>query len=327
MLLLSTLLIFDIRPAFATATVGTDADDPAIWVNRAKPEASRILGTDKTEAPNGGLYVFDLGGKVVQRIGGLDRPNNVDVEGDIAVVTERKKERLRFFRIGPTTGTLVDATGKTRVFEGETGEDAAPMGVGLYRRPKDGALFAIVTPKAGPLEGHLAQYRVSYNPATKQFDLKLVRRFGTYSGKKETESVFVDDEQGFVYYSDETVGTRKYFADPDAVNAGREQSFFNRTGTLGDHEGIALWAQSNGTGYLVCTDQLEVNSIYRVFERTSGNVSIGAFRGGADSTDGIDMTSTPLGPRFPKGLFVAMNSAGKNFLVYDARDVLRGLGR
>ncbi|MGV3618554.1 MAG: phytase [Fimbriimonas sp.] len=325
MLFLATLLLVDVKPAFATQPVGTDADDPAIWVHPTRPERSRILGTDKTEAPRGGLVVFDLKGRIVQRIGGLDRPNNVDVEGDLAVVTERKKERLRIFRIDRNSGKLTDVTGETRVFEGETGEDAAPMGVGLYRRPSDGVVFAIVTPKAGPREGHLAQYRLHLNPRSQRYDAHLVRRFGKYSGVKETESVFVDDTLGYVYYSDETVGTRKYHADPMAPNADRELGFFNRQGGKGDHEGIALWAKRDGTGFLVCTDQREGNSVYRVFRREDDNAFVGEFRGGADETDGIDMTSIPLGPRFPKGLFVAMNSGPKNFLVFDARSILKGL--
>lgn len=45
--------------------------------------------------------------------------------------------------------------------------------------------------------------------------MTLVRKFGTWSGKKEIESVAVDDELGFIYYSDEGVGVRKYAADPE----------------------------------------------------------------------------------------------------------------
>jgi 3-phytase len=320
MLLLAALLLADLKPAFATQSVGTDADDPAIWVSWKNPSESLILGTDKTEAPGGGLVVFNLRGKIVHRVGDLDRPNNVDVEGNLAVVTERKTERLRIFRINPTPPILTDVSGSTQVFVGEKGEDAAPMGVGVYRRPKDGALFAIVTPKAGPKKNHLAQYRIVENPKTKRYDLKLVRRFGNYSGVKETESVFVDDALGFVYYSDEKVGTRKYHADPDARGAGRELGFFNRTGVQGDHEGIAAWGD-----YLICTDQRKNNSVYRVFQRRGKNAFVGEFRGGADETDGIDATAANLGPKFPKGIFIAMNSGPKNFLVFDGRDVAKAI--
>lgn len=320
MLLIVALLLADIKPAFATQSVGTDADDPAIWINVKDPSQSLILGTDKTEAPNGGLVVFNLQGKIVQRIGGLDRPNNVDVDGDLAVVTERKKERLRIFRIDRKTRRLTDVSGSTQVFAGEKGEDAAPMGVSVYRRPKDGALFAIVTPKAGPVANHLAQYRMRLNPKTKRYDLELVRRFGKYSGVKETESVFVDDALGFVYHSDETVGTRKYLADPQAKEADREIGFFNRKDTQGDHEGIAVWGE-----YLICTDQREGNSAYRVFRRRGANEFVGEFRGGADETDGIEATSVSLGPKFPKGIFIAMNSGAKNFLVFDGREIRMAL--
>ena len=39
--------------------------------------------------------------------------------------------------------------------------------------------------------------------------------------------------------------------------------------------------------------------------------------GGADSTDGIEATSTALGPNFPDGVLVAMNSRPRNFLIFD----------
>ena len=38
--------------------------------------------------------------------------------------------------------------------------------------------------------------------------------------------------------------------------------------------------------------------------------------GGADETDGIEATASALGRRFPGGLLVAMNSRGRNFLLY-----------
>jgi 3-phytase len=40
------------------------------------------------------------------------------------------------------------------------------------------------------------------------------------------------------------------------------------------------------------------------------------FTGGAAATDGVDVTASSLGPEFPDGLMVAMNSAGHNFLLF-----------
>lgn len=45
------------------------------------------------------------------------------------------------------------------------------------------------------------------------------------------------------------------------------------------------------------------------------------FDGGADFTDGIEVTSRDLGPEFPGGLFVAMNASARNFLFYRWADI------
>lgn len=44
-------------------------------------------------------------------------------------------------------------------------------------------------------------------------------------------------------------------------------------------------------------------------------------RGGADSTDGLEIFCGPLGPRLPQGAMVAMNSTARNFLVFRWEDV------
>ena len=71
------------------------------------------------------------------------------------------------------------------------------MGIGLYRRPKDGAIFAIVSPKAGPKTNYLWQYRLD-DDGTGRVKATFVRRFGAFSGNGEIEAVAVDDELGYV---------------------------------------------------------------------------------------------------------------------------------
>ena len=90
------------------------------------------------------------------------------------------------------------------VFEGEEQRD--PMGLALYTRPSDQKIFAIVGRKSGPSGTYLWQYELSGNG--KFAAAKVVRKFGTYSGKKEIEAIAVDNELGYVYYSDEQVGVR-----------------------------------------------------------------------------------------------------------------------
>src|SRR4051812_18030602 len=83
--------VIDIRPVLETESVSDQPDDPALWTNRSNPSQSLIIGTVKLAAPAGGLAVFDLNGKRLEFISNIDRPNNVDIQGDIAVVTERLK--------------------------------------------------------------------------------------------------------------------------------------------------------------------------------------------------------------------------------------------
>lgn len=298
-------------PTLFTDPVSADADDPAIWVHPKDPAKSIIFGTDKLKE-KGGIYAFNLDGKITQRIENLNRPNNCDVEyglggKDIVVVTERLEHRLRIFSIDRETGKLSDVSGKAEVFGSETDKSMREvMGVGLYRDPKSNRVFAFVSRSKGPTSGYLGQYELVANG--EKIDAKPVRTFGTFSGKKEIESVFVDDELGFVYYSDETVGTRKYaIASLEQPVTGPDTSAFK-----GDHEGIALYATGKGKGYIVCTDQIAGASVYHLFDRVSGK-PVGFFEAGLDDTDGIEVVSAPLGSKFPKGMFVGMNSQSKNF--------------
>ncbi len=329
----------DIQPAVRTESVTDDPDDPAIWVHPTDPGRSLIIGTNKVKAPTGAVVVFGLDGKIRQTVPGLDRPNNVDVEYglkvggksiDIAVAAERLKSQLRVFQIAPDGSGISDVTSSqsTGVFSGRTGEQAAPMGVSLYRRPRDGAIFAIVAPKNGPAEGYLGQYRLD-DDGSGRVKATFVRYFGRFSGTGEIEAVAVDDALGYVYYADEGNGIHKYYADPDHRDAGEELAHFGQTGFRADREGIAIYAGRNGTGYIVCTDQLAGNSEYHIYRREgeSGrphdhSTLVKIVRGGADSTDGLEITSRPLGPKFPRGLMVAMNSAGRNFLLYRWDDVM-----
>lgn len=313
----------------ATESVDGDADDPAIWVHPTDPAKSLIIGTDKGKDA---LFVFDLRGKRVQRFGGILRPNNVDVEygfdlggqaTDLAVVTERGAKRLRVFAVDPASRSLRNVSGNTAVFEGEAGERAAPMGIALYKRPTDGAIFAIVGRKEGPKEGYLWQYRLLAN-ASGKVDVVKVRAFGSFSGTGEIEALAVDDELGYLYAADEGAGVRKYHADPDRGDD--ELALFATYKFAGDREGIGIYRLGDGKGYLIVTEQLDGDSRYHVFRREGDatphvHAPIKVLAGGADATDGIEVSSARLGPSFPAGVLVAMNSGKKNFLVFDWKNL------
>jgi 3-phytase len=326
-----------VKPALAADALPRDPDDPAIWINRGDASKSLVLGTMKVAAPDGALAVFGLDGKLRQLAKGPDRPNNVDVEygldldatpTDIAVLTERVGRRLRVYAIAPDGSGVRDiSAGTMPILVDAPGEQGAPMGIGLYRRPKDGAIFAIVAPKAGPRENYLWQYRLD-DDGSGRVKATFVRRFGTFSGSGEIEAVAVDDELGYVYYADEVAGIHKWLADPDAPGADRELALFATAGYRQDREGIGIYALPDGKGYIVSVDQLPGESVFHVYKREGEpgrphdhSTVVLSFTGGADGTDGLDVTSASLGAGFPDGLMVAMNSRPRNFLLYRWHDV------
>lgn len=315
----------EIRPRVVTEPVKHDSDDPAIWVHPTDPSKSLIIGTDKNT--DGSLYVFDLEGKIVQRVPGLKRPNNVDIAYgfqlggkpvDIAVVTEREQQRLRVFAL-PDMKEL-DA-GDLVVFDGDP--KRSPMGIALYRRPRDGALFAIVSGKSGPKDGYLAQYRLE-DDGQGRVKMSFVRYFGHYSGKQEIESVAVDNELGYIYYSDEMAGVHKYAADPDAPDADKELAFFATDGFKSDHEGISIYKLTDTTGYILVSDQ-QADQFW-IFKREGEpgdphkHIPVKIVKAATLESDGSDVTSVTLSSKFPGGLFVAM-SDDKTFQYYAWEDI------
>ncbi|SMD45265.1 3-phytase [Aquiflexum balticum DSM 16537] len=317
-----------IEPLYITEKVIHDTDDPAIWINKADPEKSLIIGTDKDK--DGALYVFDLKGKIMDSlvVRGLQRPNNVDVsyglsfggeEIDFAVTGERLTSKLRFFKL---PGMLEIQEGGIEVYLGELQPDYRDlMGVAVYYDKDNGKHYVIAGRKNGPTDGtYLWQYLIKTDQG--QLELELVRKFGQYSGNKEIEAIAVDNELGYIYYSDEGVGVRKYYADPEKGND--ELALFATEGFTLDHEGISIYKHEDGTGYILVSDQ-EAN-FFHVFPREGSSENphlhtlIAKLPMSTVSSDGSEVINFNINPEFPKGLFVAM-SDDKTFQIYDWRDL------
>lgn len=317
-----------VSPVVITEPVTQDSDDPAIWLHPTDRSQSIVLGTDK----GGYLFAFNLQGKKVDSVRTAARANNVDVEYgfllgsqsiDIAAVTDRDGNKIFVFKLpelDPIDGGGIEA------FEGEAMR--RPMGIGLYKRPGDGAVFAIVSRKEGPSGAYLWQYRLEDDGAGKVKFTK-VRAFGEWSGldnlgEGEIEAVAVDDELGYVYYSDEKFGVRKYHADPDAPDANVQLALFGTEGFRQDREGISIYKVNDGAGYIIVSDQ-EANR-FHLFARegTAADrhdhpllriISLSTVH-----SDGNDVSNAPMGETFPTGLFVAM-SDNRTFHFYSWSDV------
>ncbi|WP_186755066.1 phytase [Echinicola salinicaeni] len=321
-----------VKPMYITDQVIHDTDDPALWINPMDPAKSLIIGTDKDA--DGALYVFDLKGKAIDSliVRNIQRPNNVDVgyglklgdrTVDFAVTGERMTSKLRFFSLPDMKEMHADGI---EIFHNEDGPEYRDlMGVATYQNPKNGKQYVIAGRKNGPQDGtYLWQYEIKSLEG--KLSLDLVRKFGDFSGKKEIEAIAVDNELGYIYYSDEGVGVRKYHADPEKGN--EQLALFATDGFTKDHEGISLYKLDSQSGYILVSDQ-EAN-LFHVFPREGSPSNphehklITKIATSTVSSDGSETSSIALGPDFPKGIFIAM-SDDRTFQIYKWEDMAKDI--
>jgi 3-phytase len=284
------------------------ADDPAIWVNPVHPERSFVIGTDKKS----GLYVYDLQGQVVSFINaGL--VNNVDVrdsiqtpEGHIILVacSNRTDNTVKLYKLNPQNGKLSSVN-----------ENGLPSnlkevyGFCLYHEKRTKKVYAFVNGKSGTIEQWLLNAENS-----NKINGKFVR---TLKVDTQPEGMVADDEKGSLYVGEEARGVWKFNA---AAEANNKPQFLKKSGSDNpkikyDVEGITLFYQPNGKGYLIVSSQ--GNYSYAVFEREGNNKYLFSFFidngniDGVEETDGIDVTNQYLGEQFPNGMFVVQD--GFNF--------------
>ncbi len=279
------------------------ADDPAIWV-APDPTQSVVIATQK----QGGLYVFDLAGAIVQELPGGE-PNNVDLrdgfgwpEGASPLVgaSDRTDNALVFWRFDPATRQL-DPQPRARIATGFTEIYGFCIG-----RMGD-SYVAIATDKDS---GEVGVWRLSLSPEGVIGGERIV----TYTLGSIAEGCVVDDEAGVYYVAQELEGIwRATLDDAD----GSERRAVGEVGDgqlVGDVEGLTIWRGGDGGGYLIAS--VQGASRFAVYDRGGENAYRGSFRIGASAdgsadavqgTDGIDVVSAPLGAAFPQGLFVAQD--------------------
>jgi 3-phytase len=310
-------------PPVSTAQGEDAADDPAFWINPADPAKSLVFGTDK----KAGFYAYDLAGKEVQH-SAVGLLNNADIKQGVVVngqkldlmgASNRSDNTLALFTLDPITGMATTRsftpTGLVEPYGFCMGNDAKGwLGVIPY---KDGVV-------------QLFRMGADGQPGVA----------GTWKFTEVMEGCVVDEENGAIFISEENTGfwrveytgetetSRKLI---DTVNSG--------SGLVADVEGTALWRGPDGGGYVVVSSQTADR--YMVYDRKAPNAFRGAFRvapsadgkvDGVTHTDGIEITSTPLGPNLPRGLFVAQDDnntdpqQAQNFKFVDWREVEKALG-
>jgi len=234
--------------------------------------------------------------------------NNVDLRqgmpwgaglADIAAVSDKGDNAIRVYRVADE-GRALELLGSQPL-----GEALDVDGICLYRRAADGELYAFVTDMAGPLE----QWRLRPDGAGGV----AFERVRAWSTGHAMEACVVDDEADRLFVSAEEHGVLVFDADPaaptdeplllDAVGPGGNLSL--------DVEGLALYREAAGDGYLVVSSQGSDDFV--VYDRQPPHALRGRFRvvhqdeDAVTHTDGIEVTSAPLGAPFERGLFVAQD--------------------
>jgi 3-phytase len=281
---------------------GDAADDVAIWVDRRRPRRSTVIGTDK----EGGIALYDIDGTELDyRADG--RINNVDLRGPdrpgtgeatIAAATNRTTGTVDLYRVEPRDGNLEPIRFRAPA------PDLAVNGICMYRDRGPGRQLGLFVTG---LRGEVEQWELT--PRGAGYGAERVDAFRFESS---AEACVVDERFERAYFAEERVGI---WSVPLAGSSRMPKLIApvsNDGPLVADVEGLAIADRSGGGGELIASSQ--GSNSYAVYRRDSGAylgsfvVADGAIDG-AEDTDGLDLTTEGLGPRFPGGLLVVQDGS------------------
>jgi 3-phytase len=283
-------------------TGGDSADDTTLWIDRSDPSQSLIIGTNKKR----GLAVYDLNGKEIQFL--EDGPmNNVDHRDafplgnkkvSLVTASNRSNNSIAIYRVNEQSRRLENVAARS------IGTVEA-YGSCMYHSRATGKFYYIVANKRGEVE----QFEL-FDNGKGLVDAKQARLFKVGT---QLEGCVADDDLDQLYIGEEAVGIWKYPAAPDAPLQPTKVDGIVPFGKLTpDVEGLTIAYGKDGRGYLIASSQ--GNNTYVVYRREGNNAYVKTFRivagNGIDEvseTDGIYVIAEALGPKFPKGVFIAQD--------------------
>lgn len=313
-------------PAAAeTAAVGTRmadaADDPAIWTGAngvsfaGNNQQGIVLGTDK----KAGLYVFGLGGEVLQFLAeGL--LNNVDLRaegnGFVAGASDRGRMGVALYRFG--------GQGELRPAGFIKSDLAEPYGFCMGRI--DGQLLAVVIGK----DGQVREYGVT-GEGTALTGTERRR----YAVGSQSEGCSIDDATATLYIGEEMKGVWRY-----PLNGAPERTLVASVGDgklVADVEGVTLLRDAGETFLIVSSQGDDAFAVWQVgaaagTERYVGRIRVAASGtvDGVSGTDGVDAWSGSIGP-YTRGLLAMQDNdngaEAQNFKLVDWATVRAALER
>lgn len=313
-LALTTTTVSDYPRPVAVTIPGKNVDSPAIWV-APKPEDSLVLLTEKG---GGQVMVFRADAKAtfVRRFGRMKRPNGIailqnvpigSIKKDLAFITDRDGDIVYVYSVPDfeLVGTFAEKLKQ-------------PMGISLYHRKSDNAVFAYIVRKFGKDDEKVIRFRIT-------------EQGGRITGSREInfgkelltnqETIVVDPDRELLYVADENRHEVKvYDLDGKLVGA------FGKGYFSAQVEGIAL-AGCGKSGFIIATDQQGATE-FEVFDRATFR-HLGTIKTSLKVTDGVALTELAL-PDFPRGLFVAHSdpdrSGGRHAEFYNLDQLLGSIG-
>ncbi len=327
-----TFLVMPTAETDIVESHGDAADDPEVWVKHGDPTNSLILSTDKQQ----GLWVHDLQGKSKQFLA-RGRLNNVDLryqaltltDGqrvDVAIATNRSTNNVDLYAIESRSGRV--SLLSEEIIDDSLGE---PYGACLFSSTKTGATSLFVNNKDGlyqqwQLNGVVSTESTSWATKVREFRLQ-----------GQPEGCVADDESGVLYVGEEDHGIWRLAAEPDQPAELSLLDSLDGGHLVADVEGISLYQQPDGEGYLVVSSQGD--NAYVLYDRKT-NGYVGRFRvginpqkgiDGSSETDGLAVASANLGGEYSQGILVVqdgrnrMPSERQNFKIVPWSSVLSGL--
>lgn len=313
----------------AVQSLDDAADDPAIWVNEADIELSRVIGTDK----NFGIEVYSLNGERLQSIA-AGRTNNVDLRrlngnsrwSAVAAASNRTANTISLF--------LIDKQGELLWLQDSeiaTGL-AEPYGLCLFANDIGMQVFVNDT------DGSYQQWLLDISAIDERepgISAELLREFSVSS---QPEGCVADDEHQRLFVGVENEGLR--WVSAHHMAPARLWTIADIDGDIlvADVEGMSLY-NIGSKGFLVVSGQ--GNNSYAIYDRLPpfnyrGSVFVAddlvAGIDGTSDTDGLDVSSVLRTPDYPHGLLVVQDGSNtiplepQNFKLISWEKVSSALG-
>jgi 3-phytase len=305
---------FDVPKPIAVTIPGKNVDSPAIWI-APKPEDSLVLLSEKG---SGQVMVFKADAKAtfVRRFGKMKRPNGIailqnaaigSIKKDLVFITDRDGDVVHVYSI-PDFAPVGAFAEKLK----------EPMGISLYHRQSDNAVFAYIVRKFGKADDKVVRFRIT-------------EQNGRVTGAREInfgkelltnqETILVDAERELLYVADENRHEVKVYD----LN-GKLVTTFGKGHFSAQVEGLALTGCGQ-SGFIIATDQRSATE-FEVFDRATFE-HLGTIKTSLRVTDGVALTEVAL-PDYPRGLFVAHSdpdgSGGRHAEFYHLDQLLESTG-